>query len=355
MTLVSAAESGWLPDWLIRIGIRNLVRQRLRDERNANHAERLAELERSPLALNTVDANEQHYEVPTAFFKAVLGPRLKYSASLFEAGIDNLADAESFTLNLYRARADIQPGHRVLDLGCGWGSFSLWLAEREPGVQITAVSNSATQRDYIESCAARRGLTNLRVITCDINQLDLPAESFDRVVSVEMFEHVRNYRQLLNNIARWLVPGGCMLVHIFCHSELVYPFETEGDSNWMGRYFFTGGLMPSARTLPGFQDDLHIVREWFHNGQHYQRTARAWLDNLDARTNSVRASLERTYGRDQVDVWVQRWRMFFMACEEMFAYDGGRQWQIGHYLFEKPVPESVPEPDPESVPESQTN
>lgn len=333
-TLITAAEAAWLPDWLIRIGIRNLVRLRLKEAKASDPGACLAELESSPLALHTEDANQQHYEVPTEFFQAVLGPKLKYSASLFEAGIDRLADAESFTLSLYLQRANIQPGHRVLDLGCGWGSFALWLAARDPTVSVTAVSNSKSQRDYIEAQAHRRGLHNLEVMTRDINQLDFPIDSFDRIISVEMFEHVRNYKRLLHNISRWLVPDGKLFVHIFCHKQLLYPFEAEGDDNWMGRYFFTGGLMPAADTLLKFQADLTLANHWLHQGTHYQKTARAWLDNLDAKRLAIRSILEPTYGADETSVWIQRWRMFFMACEEMFAHDRGQQWQIGHYLFD---------------------
>ncbi len=337
--LIGMAESGWVPDPLIRVGIRQLVKQRLREERRLpphTKAERTEALRENPVALHTDSANEQHYEVPTAFFEYCLGPRLKYSACIFPSWEASLAQAEEYTLAMYKERLGIAPGDKVLDLGCGWGSFSLWLAEHEPEVHITAVSNSRTQRAYIEGRAAKLGLDNLRVITEDVNRLELPQESFTKILSVEMFEHVRNYAELMRRISSWLAPGGNLFTHIFCHKELIYPYETEGDGNWMGRYFFTGGLMPAADTLLAFQDDLALEHRWLHEGTHYERTARAWLENMDANIEAVRPSLEATYGAKDVDVWQQRWRMFFMACEEMFAYDRGKQWQVAHYLFAKP-------------------
>lgn len=346
VSLISAAESGWIPDTLVRAGIRRLVRQRLREElRIADEVktQRLVQLHDSAIALHTDEANAQHYEVPTEFFQQVLGPRLKYSACIYpdEAraltghldSSQGLADAEEFTLALYASRMGIAAGDAILDLGCGWGSFSLWMAARDPSVHVTAVSNSSTQRLYIEQEARRRGIENLVVLTQDANLLDLPDDSFDKVISVEMFEHVRNYAELLKKISAWLKPEGILFTHIFCHKKLLYPFETEGDDNWMGRYFFTGGLMPAADTLTHFQDDLVLDAQWQHDGTHYQRTARAWLDNLDRHSGQVLECLQRAYGADHARVWLQRWRMFFMACEELFGYDSGNQWQIAHYRF----------------------
>lgn len=338
-SIISLAESGWVPDSLIRVGIRQLVKQRLREERRQPvgiKQVRTETLRDSAIALHTDTANEQHYELPTEFFQLVLGPRLKYSACIYPNSDTTLAEAELHTLALYEQRMDIQDGDRILDLGCGWGSFSLWLAERRPGVTVTAVSNSSTQRHYIESQAQALGLKNLRVITADVNELDLPANEFDKAISVEMFEHVRNYSVLMSRISSWLKPGGTLFVHIFCHKELIYPYEPEGEGNWMARYFFTGGLMPAADTLKSFQDDLTLKEEWLHDGTHYERTARHWLQNMDANAAAVKDPLQGTYGDDQWRIWQQRWRMFFMACEEMFAYDRGSEWQVGHYRFVKP-------------------
>lgn len=338
-SIIGLAESGWVPDPLIRVGIRQLVKQRLRDELRQPAGTKQARtdaLRESAVALHTDAANEQHYEVPTEFFQLVLGPRLKYSACIYPHDDASLAEAEIHTLQLYKERLGIKHGDAVLDLGCGWGSFSLWLAENEPDVQITAVSNSATQRRYIEGRISRLGLNNLKVITADVNNLSLPQASYDKVISVEMFEHVRNYAVLMQRISSWLKPGGVLFTHIFCHKDLIYPFEVEGESNWMGRYFFTGGLMPASDTLLSFQEDLTLERRWLHDGTHYERTARGWLDNMDRQGEAVLPSLRETYGEREVSVWQQRWRMFFMACEEMFAYDQGNQWQVAHYKFVKP-------------------
>jgi len=338
-SIIGLAESGWIPDSLIRIGIRQLVRQRLKEERRqpANtKAERTQALRDSVVALHTDVANEQHYEVPTEFFQLALGPRLKYSACVYPDPAATLAQAEIHTLQLYEQRMGIEDGDQILDLGCGWGSFSLWMAERNPTVSITAVSNSSTQRRYIESRIETLGLDNLKVLTADVNELNLPEGSFDKVISVEMFEHVRNYAVLMARISSWLKSGGVLFTHIFCHKDLIYPFEVEGESNWMGRYFFTGGLMPAADTLLSFQDDLTLEERWLHDGTHYERTARDWLENMDRHADEVTDPLRNTYGDEQWSVWQQRWRMFFMACEEMFAYDRGSEWQVAHYRFVKP-------------------
>ena len=338
-SIITLAESGWVPDPLIRVGIRQLVKQRLREEQRqpaGTKAARTEALRDSAIALHTDLANEQHYEVPTEFFQYVLGPRLKYSSCIYPNDHATLAEAEIHTLQLYKDRLDVKAGDHVLDLGCGWGSFSLWLAEYNPNVQITAVSNSATQRAYIESRIEELALSNLKVITADVNQLRLPEATYDKIISVEMFEHVRNYQALMHKISLWLKPGGVLFTHIFCHKELIYPFEVEGESNWMGRYFFTGGLMPAADTLLAFQDDLQLEQRWLHDGTHYERTARGWLDNMDANAEAVVPALRQTYGDEDVACWQQRWRMFFMACEEMFAFDRGNQWQVAHYRFVKP-------------------
>ena len=339
--LIDLAEERRFPDPLVRLGIRRLVRQRLREERADDpeaQSERstrlLSELRSSRIALDTDLANVQHYEVPAAFYRLVLGSHLKYSGCYWEKGALDLDDAEHDMLELYAERAELRDGQDVLDLGCGWGSFTLWAAPRFRDSRFTAVSNSASQRAFIEERAAQAGLGNVEVITADVNDLSL-SRSFDRVVSVEMFEHVRNYALLMNRIAGWLKDDGKLFVHIFCHRNLLYPFEVEGDGNWMGRYFFTSGLMPASDTLLHFQDDLRIERRWNVSGANYQKTARAWLDNLDRHEGSVEKALEAVYGAGDVQRWVQRWRMFFMACEELFGYRGGREWLVCHYLFGK--------------------
>lgn len=340
MSMIDLAERGLLPDALIRAGIRRLLRRRLADEQALDveaAAERFAdlieELGCSDIAIETDAANAQHYEVPAAFYRQVLGRHLKYSSAEWGGGAQTLDEAEARMLRITCERAGLLDGQDVLELGCGWGSLSLWMAEHYPQSRITSVSNSASQREYILGRAAERGLDNLEVLTCDVNRLALDRR-FDRVVSVEMFEHVRNYRVLLDRIGEWLRPGGCLFVHIFCHRTLMYPFETEGDDNWMGRHFFTGGLMPAADTLLWFQHSLRIRRRWLVDGRHYARTSRAWLDLLDRDRAAAREALAG--GPGDVDRMVQRWRMFFMACEELFAFDRGQQWMVAHYLFERP-------------------
>ena len=339
--LIELAEAERFPDPLLRLGIRRLVKQRLKDERlddpeaqSERYQRLVTELRGSHIALDTDLANQQHYEVPAGFYAAVLGRHLKYSGCYWEKGAQDLDTAEDHMLDLYAQRAQLVDGQDVLDLGCGWGSFTLWAAQRFAGSFFTAVSNSASQRAFIEAQAESRGLKNVQVITADVNDLSLDRQ-FDRVVSVEMFEHVRNYALLLNRISGWLKNEGKLFVHIFCHRNLMYPFETEGDDNWMARHFFTSGLMPAADTLLYFQDDLHIDRRWNVSGKNYQKTARAWLNNLDTRREEAAAALQDVCGDGEVSRSIQRWRMFFMACEELFGYKGGREWLVCHYLFSK--------------------
>lgn len=336
--LIDLAEQGRLPDWLVRLGIRRLIADRLRQEARGGieqQAKRfwslLASLRASAIALSPEIANQQHYEEPPEFFAEVLGPRLKYSASLWAEGIHNLAEAEERMLETYAQRAQLADGMRLLDLGCGWGSFALWAAEKYPNSEVLAVSNSHNQRRWIHACAKHKGITNLTCMTQDVNSLKL-AEQFDRIVSIEMFEHMRNYAELLSRISSWLRPDGKLFVHIFCHRHLMYPFETEGAGNWMGRNFFTGGLMPSRETLCFFQDHLRLERRWDLSGTHYARTARAWLDRLDANHQAASAALE-AHGQGRAPRGLSAWRLFFMACEELFGWNGGNEWLVGHFLF----------------------
>ncbi|HEX5755466.1 MAG TPA: cyclopropane-fatty-acyl-phospholipid synthase family protein [Arenimonas sp.] len=344
MSLIDLSERGLLPDPLIRFGIRRLCSQRLRDEgggdparADARYSQLLAALRSSPIAIETDAANAQHYELPPRFFELCLGARRKYSSCYYARGDETLDQAEEAMLALYGQRAELADGQDLLELGCGWGSFTLWAAERYPHSRITAVSNSASQRQYIEARCRERGIDNVRVLTCDVNQLDLPAAHYDRCVSIEMFEHMRNYRVLLDRIGQWLRPQGKLFVHIFCHRNLMYPFETEGEDNWMGRYFFTGGLMPAADTLLHFQDALRIEARWLLPGSHYQRTANHWLENQDRHRDEIAALLARVYGADDAARWAQRWRMFWMACAELFGFADGREWLVGHYRFSKPA------------------
>lgn len=331
--LISLCEAGAVPDLALRFGMRQLCRERLREEhaddpaaRDTRFREHLAEWRAGPVAVATQDANRQHYEVPAEFYAAVLGAQLKYSCALWPEGVDSLDVAETAMLDLTCRRAGLADGMRILELGCGWGSLTLWMARAYPGAQIVAVSNSASQREWILRQAAQRGLSNVEVITADVNDWQT-SQRFHRVVSVEMFEHVRNHAELLSRIRGWLRPGGALFLHVFCHRELAYPFESRGASDWMTRHFFSGGMMPSYDLFLHYADDLRVRERWWVSGEHYRRTADAWLDRLDQRRRETKTILAHDPRAGQ------RWRMFFMAVSELFGYDHGRQWGVGHYLM----------------------
>ncbi len=339
--LDSVLETNLVPDRIVRSGIRGLLAKNLRTWRQAGPAQgraalqaHVAGLKRSPIAVQTRAANEQHYEVPTRFYELVLGPRLKYSSGLWHTPFDTLAQSEDHMLALTCARAGIADGQDILELGCGWGSLSLWLAEHYPHARITAVSNSRTQQDHIDAAAARKGFKNLTILTRDMNEFETTA-TFDRVVSVEMFEHMKNYELLMRKIAGWLRPGGRLFVHIFTHREHAYHFEDRGPDDWMARHFFSGGQMPSDDLLPQFQDDLKLEEQWTVDGVHYQKTSEAWLKNLDAHESECRRIFAETYGPGQARRWLAYWRIFFLSCAELFGYQGGREWHVTHYRFRK--------------------
>ncbi|MGA6135494.1 SAM-dependent methyltransferase [Acinetobacter dispersus] len=334
-------ESGLVPDQAIRAAIRAISKKRLIQEGRYDpeqgaqrYMDVLNMLKHSQIAIETDKANEQHYELPTAFFEAVLGKRLKYSACFFPHDRTGLDEAEEFALQIYSDRAQLNDGQHILELGCGWGSFTLWMAERYPNAKITAVSNSATQRQHILSKAEKYGLMNIDVITCDVNVLELQQNAFDRVVSVEMFEHVRNYQKLFEKIQSWLKADGLLWCHIFCHRFLHYPFEIKSEYDWMSRYFFTGGLMPASSTFLHFQQHLELSQHWQWSGTHYEKTANAWLENMDHNAEQLKPLFEKVYGQDAA-AWWQRWRIFFMACAELFGFEQGQEWIVGHFLFKK--------------------
>ena len=341
---VNWVEHGFVPDRVIRLGIRRLLKARLA-ELHSGDAVAVAELTQAfvaklhdaPLALLPEKANEQQYEVPAAFFGAVLGPHRKYSGCFWgdkggEAA--TLAEAEANALQATCERAGVADGQQILELGCGWGSLSLWMAERFRGSRVTALSNSHSQREHIEAQALLRGLTNLTVVTRDINEFDT-ALRFDRIVSVEMFEHLRNWPQAFAKVARWLEPEGRFFMHVFAHREAPYAFVERDASDWMSKHFFSGGMMPSDDLALHCQDDLRLRERWRWDGTHYARTAEAWLHRMDDGRDALLPLFEQTYGQEQAGVWWMRWRLFFMSVAELFGYDHGQQWWVSHYLFDK--------------------
>jgi cyclopropane-fatty-acyl-phospholipid synthase len=326
------AESGRIPDPAIRWGIRRILAERLRDQALAGEPFKqgfISELGRSPVALLPERANAQHYEWPAAFFEAVLGPQLKYSSAYFPPGVTGLVEAEEAMLALTCRRAGIEDGMQVLDLGCGWGSLSLWVATRHPACRVLAVSNSKSQREHVLARCAGLGLDNVEVVTADMNAFDT-GRRFDRVVSIEMFEHMRNWGLLLERVARWLAPGGRLFLHFFAHRSWAYPFEDAGASDWMARHFFSGGMMPSADLLSHFEGDLQVEEGWDLPGTHYQQTCEAWLQRQDRAREALRPVLSEVVGPREADRAHQRWRLFFLACAEQFGLDGGEQWRVCH-------------------------
>jgi cyclopropane-fatty-acyl-phospholipid synthase len=336
---MACTERGLVPDALVRAGIRHLLDTRL-DEIRAGDTEAaavqaesfLAAMRRSPIALLPEKANEQHYELPAAFFAEVLGPRRKYSSAWWPAGVNDLATAEEAALADTARHAALADGQRILELGCGWGSLTLWMAEQLPHSHITAVSNSHSQRAWITGEARRRGFANVEVVTCDMNDFE-PHGCFDRVVSVEMFEHLRNWPEIFRRVAGWLEPDGRFFMHVFTHRSTPYAFDVRDETDWMSRYFFSGGMMPSSDLALRCQEHLKLDTQWRWNGMHYARTAEAWLANLDARRKQVWPLLAETYGAGNAGLWWQRWRLFFLSCAELFAFDRGQEWGVSHYLF----------------------
>ncbi|KAI0014910.1 methyltransferase [Xylariomycetidae sp. FL0641] len=332
-------DSGYLPHAVIRVGIRRQLAQRLEEIQSSSLAaafERkmgyIEKLRTRPIAIETATANTQHYEVGTGVLQGMLGPRMKYSACLYPKGGETLAQAEIAMLQTYVEKAGLKDGMSILDLGCGWGSGALYFAEVLPGAKITAFSNSKTQKEYIDAKAKEKGLSNLTVITGDVVDYEFEEQSFDRVVSIELFEHMKNYEQLMAKVARALKPGGKLFVHIFAHKTTPYDYE-EG---WMTTHFFTGGTMPSADLLLYFQKDLKIEKQWWVNGIHYSKTCEHWLSNMIANQKQIWPHLVDTYGNENANTWYNRWQIFYMACSELFAYEAGDTWGVSHYLFEKP-------------------
>jgi len=340
-SLLLLAEKGLLPDSIIRIGIRMLLNKRLvslvtgnseKDQKLKQNF--IAAMDKSPVALLPELANEQHYEVPSKFYDLCLGNNKKYSSCYWSKDTLNLNQAEKVALKKTSDHAKLKDGLKILELGCGWGSLTLWMAKKYPKSSITAVSNSASQRAYILLQAKQKKLKNVKVITCDMNNFKT-TEKFDRVVSVEMIEHMRNHRELFSRIANWLKPGGLFFMHIFVHRCQPYLFEVKDKDDWMSQYFFSGGMMPSEDLPLYFQNKLTIEKQWSWSGKHYEKTANAWLDNIDGSRDKALDVLEEIYGRNEANKWLQRWRIFFMACAELWGYKNGSEWRVSHYLFKK--------------------
>ncbi len=337
--LVNLAEEGRLPEPVVRWGARRLISKRLADLRKGSEEARrerrwafIRDINKDRVALEVEKANEQHYEVPSEFFTYCLGPRMKYSSAYYPKGSETLAEAEEAMLALVCDRAELYDGMKFLDLGCGWGSLSLYVAEKFPNAQVLGVSNSNSQREFILAKAASRGLKNIQIITRDMNELTLQ-EKFDRIASIEMFEHMRNFGQLLRRVRSWLKPDGKLFIHIFCHKDQPYIFETEGAANWMGRHFFTAGMMPFDEIFSYFQDTLRVEKNWVVDGTHYQKTSRDWLRNLESNKENVMPILEKAYGKKNATIWFNRWRLFFIACEETFGFNRGQEWWVSHSLL----------------------
>lgn len=337
---IELSEQGHMPDALVRAGIRHLLRLRL-DEVKAEDCEGSAELQdvflremdAAPIAFVPELANEQHYELPSDFFQLSLGSRLKYSCCYWDHGTTTLDEAELAALAQTVEHADLRNGQDILELGCGWGSLTLYMARRFPDSRITAVSNSQSQRAYIEATALAQGLNNVHVQICDMNQF-APQGGFDRVVSVEMFEHMRNYRRLFARVNSWLKPGGKFFMHIFVHRLTPYAFVANSQDDWMSELFFSGGMMPSDNLPLRFQQHLQLSRQWRWDGTHYEKTANAWLEKMDIHAEPIMQTFQATYGHD-AQIWFNRWRIFYMSCAELFGYHKGQEWWVSHYLFER--------------------
>ena len=340
--LIKLAEKGILPDFFIRLGISKLCGQRLTDAndlslkaREEKHQKWVDILMESPIALVPEKANEQHYEVPPRLFELVLGAKLKYSSGYWPQGTSTLDDSEVEMLKLTSKRAALSDGQEVLELGCGWGSLTFHMALTYPNSKITAVSNSNDQRQFIEKKCDELKIKNIKVITADMNDFS-SEKTFDRVVSIEMFEHMRNYDELLKRVSEWLKKDGKLFVHIFSHKEIAYPFEDKGEGDWMAREFFSGGQMPSHKLLTCFSSRMKIEKDWRVEGTHYEKTSLAWLNKMDENKKEVLKLFEKTYGKNEASTWFQRWRIFFMSCEVLFGFNKGSEWGVPHYLFEKP-------------------
>ena len=347
MNLDKLLARGWIPDFLLRFGVRRLLKKRIRDQkisevekRQQNKIDFINDLKQQPIAIKTAEANEQHYELPPDFFEEILGDRLKYSCGYWKEFMSpqdcakQLNRTEEAMLELTCSRADLEEGQKILDLGCGWGSLSIYMAEKYPCSQITALSNSAAQIDYITSLAQDKELDNLKAVTADINTYRSD-NNFDRIVSIEMFEHMRNYQDLMNKLRRFLTAEGKLFVHIFSHHTYPFTYVNKSSSDWMTRYFFAGGTMPSQDLLHYFLNGFSLENQWAVSGKHYQQTLEAWLYKMDRRQKKIWPIFLEVYGEEEASKWWNYWRLFFLSCAEFFGFNGGNEWFITQYLFQK--------------------
>jgi cyclopropane-fatty-acyl-phospholipid synthase len=331
-SIIGTAERVPLPDIVIRAAIQRLCSRtatRLASGNAESDASFAEEMAARQLAEYTDEAGAQHHEVPQAFFAKVLGPNRKYSSCFYKEPESTLQEAEEESLRQTVEHADLHDGQSILELGCGWGSLSLWMARQFPHAQVIAVSNSNPQRIYIEGEAASRSLKNLRVIAQDINLFD-PQQQFDRIVSVEMFEHMMNWRELMMRVQSWLKPDGRFFLHIFTHRTGAYRFDPRDKEDWVAQHLFTGGVMPSHHLIRQYADLFEVEKEWRWSGTHYQRTAQGWLANFDSHRGEIDDILRPVYGRD-TSLRMRRWRWFFLATAGLFGYAGGSEWGVSHY------------------------
>ncbi|KAL4195245.1 hypothetical protein AMTRI_Chr05g63660 [Amborella trichopoda] len=340
-TVLGALERNIVPDLLVRKLTRLLLASRLRSGYKPTSEAQLSQLlqfihflKEMPIAVEMDKAKDQHYELPTSFFKLVLGKNLKYSCCYFKNKYITLEEAETAMLELYCERAHIKDGHSVLDVGCGWGSLSLYIAQKYSNCHVTGICNSTTQKEFIEEQCRERKLSNVEIIATDISNFEMDA-TFDRIMSIEMFEHMKNYQALLRKISKWMKPDGLLFIHYFCHKTFAYHFEDKNDDDWITRYFFTGGTMPSANLLLYFQDDVSIVDHWLVNGKHYAQTSEEWLKRMDNTSASIRPIMEATYGKDAATKWTAYWRTFFISVAELFGYNDGEEWMVSLFLFKR--------------------
>ncbi|OMO66976.1 Mycolic acid cyclopropane synthase [Corchorus capsularis] len=339
--MLASLERNLLPDTVIRRLTRLLLASRLRSGYRPSAELQLSDLlqfvnslKEMPIAIKTDKPKTQHYELPTSFFKLVLGKNFKYSSCYFSDGSKTLEEAEEAMLELYCERSQLKDGHTVLDVGCGWGSLSLYIARKFPNCKVTGICNSTTQKAFIDEQCREHQLQNVEIIVADISTFEMEG-SYDRIYSIEMFEHMKNYQALLKKISNWMKQDGLLFVHYFCHKAFAYHFEDINEDDWITRYFFEGGTMPSANLLLYFQDDVSIVNHWLVNGKHYSKTSEEWLKRMDKNSASIKPIMESTYGKDQAVKWTVYWRTFFIAVAELFGYNDGDEWMVSHYLFKK--------------------